>query len=222
MPFSRHFMRHFIFIVFLFLAKFSIGQIRVNNTDVKNADSAIIFSDVINHFRVEGIKDFRNHQVTIEGGMLSLVGANEFLVRDVKKDKVTIHVFALAGKTKKEVYNGVFQVQDAGEPSVQLKEEYDQTYSNGQTLNRTHLEVVMSNPNYSGNWEVAHFEISLQDPAGNIVLPPTFVSGKYLGKTIYDKVEALTSGGKILFSQVILTYTDGGYHKYRDFVLRKK
>ena len=215
-------MRYSICIVFLFLAKVSIAQIRVKNIDVLNSDSAIVFRDVINHFKVEGIKDFTRHQVAIDGGMLSLVGANELLIRDIKSDKVTIHVFALTGKAKKEVYNCVFQVQDAGEPSVQLKEEYDQTFSNGQTINQTSLQVVMSNQNYGGNWEVAHFEISLQDPAGNIVLSPTFVSGKYLGKTIYDKVEALPSGGKILFSQVILTYNGGGYHKYKDFALRKK
>lgn len=219
---SRHRMRHSICIVFLFLAKASIGQIRVKNTDVVNSDSAIVFRDVINHVKVEGIKDFTHHQVAIEGGMLSLAGGNELLVIGIKSDTVTFHVFTVAGKTKKEVYSAVFRAQNAGEPSVQLKEEYDQTFSNGQTVNRTSLEVVMSNSNYGGNWEVAHFEISLQDPTGNIVLPPTFVSGKYLGKTIYDRVEALPSGGKILFSQVILTYAGAGYHKYKDFALRKK
>jgi hypothetical protein len=214
-------MRLSLCIFFLFLAKLGLCQVDIKNTDLLHDDSAIVFRDVINHFKIEGIKDFKHHQVVIDGGMLSLIGENRFLVTSVKSNEVKIHVF-LSGKTSKEICTRVFHVEDAGEPTVQLQEKYDQTLSNGQVINQTSLEVSFVNPNYTGIWQVAHFEISLRDPAGNRVLSPSFVSGKYLGKVIYDKINELQRGGTILFSQVILTYPDGGYHQYKDFSLRKK
>ena len=115
-----------------------------------------------------------------------------------------------------------FLVQDAGKPVLTLVEHYDDTLTSGQIINKTRLAVKLPNPNYTGDYRVAHFEISLQDPSGRVILDPTFVSGNIPGKTIYEKIDKLEPDSKILFTQVILTYPDGGYHKYKEIVLQKK
>jgi len=199
----------------------SKSQISIKNTDVLN-DSAIVFRDVINHFTVEGVKNFIDYHVTIHGGMISLIGGNKFIARDFKANEIKIQIYSPSGKPSKKIYTRLFRVEEAGHPSVQLMEEPDKIFSNGDTVNQTRLEVFLSNPNYKGDWEVAHFEISLRDSSGTTVLPTTFVSGKYLGKPIYDKIIALSAGSKILFTQVILSYPYGGYRKYDDFTLTRK
>jgi hypothetical protein len=211
-----------ILLASLILMQSAFAQVRILNTDLTETDSPIIFRDVMNHISVEGIKVSPYYLFTIQGAMLSLRGTNKFVVSHVSRDSVRINVFK-AEKTKQvKIGSKVFRVQIAGEPSVVLDEEYDDSVSNGQILNQSRLEVKLPNPNYSGDYQVAHFEISLKDPAGNAVLPLTFVSGKYLGKAIYDKITSLPSGSKINFTHVILTYSDGGYMQYKDFVLERK
>jgi hypothetical protein len=215
-------MRLSIAIALLVLTLSSFAQTKILNTDLTESDSPIIFKDVINHISVEGIKVSPYYIFTIQGAMLSLRGSNKFVVSHVSRDSVTINVFKAEKSKQIKIYSKLFRAQTAGAPSVVLDEEYDDSSSNGQILNQTRLEVKIPNPNYDGDYQVAHFEISLKDAAGNIVLPPTFISGKYLGKVIYDKIVSLPSGGKILFTQIILTYSDGGYMQYKDFVLEIK
>ena len=213
-------MKDVFLLVFLIISQFCSAQIRVRNADVYEGDSNILFRDVINHITIDGIEDFTQYRVIIEGGMLRIVGENKVLVSNLNNDRATISVLNVSNG--KEVYSAKFIVQDAGEPLVYLEEEHDETFSNKQTINRSRLEVKLPNPNYGGSYEVAHFEIGLIDSLGNLVMAPTFISGKYLGKSIYEQINSLPTGGRIYFSQVILTYANGGYRKYKDFVLQKK
>ncbi len=215
-------MKLIIVLSFLIITKFGTAQIRVTNTDLASTDSQILFRDLKNHITIEGVKDFTQHAVTIDGGMLSLNGSNKILVSNLSKDEVKITVAKRGTNYTRKIHTARFKAQEAGEPAVVLEEEYDDSLSNGQILNRTSLIVKLPNHNYGGDYQVAHFEISLIDSVGKLVLSPTFVSGKFLGKYLYDKVNSLPPGGKIYFTQVVLSYSDGGYKKYKDFTLLRK
>ena len=211
-----------ILLIILLSGKFCFAQINVKNTDLLDPDSSVLFKDMVNHITIEGIKDFTQHQVTIEGGLLTYIGGNTALVTGLSGDKATVIVYRKIKNNRKEIHSAQFKVQDAGIPVVELVEKKDKSFSNGQIINETSLVVKMSNKNYDGDVAVAHFEMSLVDSSGNIIMPSTFISGKYLHKSNYDKILSLASGGKIYFTQVILTYPNGGYMKYKDFAVQKK
>ncbi|MDB5252964.1 MAG: hypothetical protein JWP27_2133 [Flaviaesturariibacter sp.] len=211
------------FILTLLFCLSSFGQIRIQNVDLKNRDSSILFRDMVNHIELSGLPDPAKVGIWIQGGMVSYIGKGKYLAMRLTGEEAVISLFAQKKSGAKTVLTSRrFFVQTAGEPSVTLDEEFTDTVSNGQELNRTRLEVKLPNPNYGGQYQVAHFEICLIDPMKNIVLPPTFISGEYLGKEIDDKIQALPVDGIIRFTQVVLTYPDGGFHKYKDFSLRRK
>ena len=108
----------------------------------------------------------------------------------------------------------IFRVEKTGKPAVTFQKEEDRTLSNGQSVNYSHLEVGLPNKNFSNSWEVVHFEISLLKKDGTVVMPATFISGKYPGKEIMDRLIQTGKGGKILFEQVVIKYKDGPYVKY--------
>ena len=212
-------MKIILLIAFLSFSNIGFCQLRIVNVDNIDNGSNILFKDLINHVSIEGMTDFRHHIVTVKGGASTLIGGNNMLVKNLLGNTATITVSGFSKTGKKETTSTIFTIETAGEPSVELKEENDESFSNGQVLNRSRLEVTLPNSNYNGNYEVAHFEISLSDSLGNSILPLTFVSEKYLGKDINDKILSLSKGGKILFTHVILTYKDGGYKEYKDFSL---
>ena len=49
---------------------------------------------------------------------------------------------------------------------------------------------------------------------GSVALPATFISGKYPGKDVIDKIQQMGKGGRIVFDQVVIKYKDGPYEKY--------
>lgn len=209
-----------LFLYFLFSVP-AYSQIRVRNMDLKNPDSAILFRDLRNHIEISSIKDMTQYQISWVGAFMTYIGQRELLVSNISKDTVTVNVNYMGKGKSVLVYTRKFLVQDAGSPTVVLNEKENETFSNGQIWNGTTLEVQVPNANYGGDWTVAHFEISLYDPAGRQLLPPTFVSGKFLGRELYDQVRSLPAGSDIKFTQVILTYADGGYQQYSDFVLER-
>lgn len=211
----------FLFISFLFSVA-AYSQIRIRNTDLQNPDSAILFRDLENHIEITGIKDMAQYQVSWVGAYMTFIGQRKLLVNNISRDTVTVKVNYMGKGKTVLVYTRKFLVQDAGSPTVVLDEKENETFSNGQILNRTSLEVKLPNANYGGDWSVAHFEISLFDPAGRQLLPPTFVSGKFLGRELYDQVRSLPAGSVIKFTQVILTYANGVYQQYKEFVLKWK
>lgn len=209
-----------LFLSFLFSVA-AYSQIRVRNMDLANPDSAILFRDLRNHIEISGIKDMTQYQISWVGAYMTYIGERKLLVSNISKDTVTIKVNYMGKGKSVLVYTRKFLVQDAGSPTVVLNEKENETFSNGQIWNGTTLEVQVPNANYGGGWTVAHFEISLYDPSGRQLLPPTFVSGKFLGRELYDQVRSLPAGSAIRFTQVILTYADGGYQQYKDFVLKR-
>lgn len=215
-------MRATFTLLFLALTLISPGQFKARNVDASSGDSSVIFRDIINHITIEGIKDLSRYGVSMDGAVFTYLGFNRFLIKKVISDTVKINVFRGALKKQKIVYSQKFIVEEAGVPSVILKEESDETFSSGQIFNRTRLQVRIPNPHYTGECKVAHFEISVRDSQDKLVMPVTFISGNYLGKSIYNKINSLTSGAKMYFTQVILTYPDGDYEKYEDFILEKK
>lgn len=215
-------MRVILVLVFFLFSAAADSQIRVRNTDLKNLDSSILFRDLKNHIEVTGIKDMSQYLVFWHGAYVAYIGDRKQLVTSISKDTVTLKVNFMGKGKSVVVYSRKFLVQDAGSPTVVLNEKENDTISNGQILNRTSLEVKVPNANYGGDLNVAHFEISLYDATGREILPPIFVSGKYLSREIYDQVKSLPGGSSIKFTQVVLTYTDGGYQQYKDFVLKRK
>lgn len=209
-----------LFLSFLFSVA-AYSQIRVRNIDLANPDSAILFRDLRNHIEISGIKDMTQYQISWVGAYMTYIGQRELLVSNISKDTVTVKVNYMGKGKSVLVYTRKFLVQDAGSPTVVLNEKENETFSNGQIWNGTTLEVQLPNANYGGDWTVAHFEISLYDPAGRQLMPPTFVSGKFLGRELYDQVRSLPAGSPIRFTQVILTYADGGYQQYKDFELER-
>lgn len=218
---ATYMMRVILVLVSFLFSVAADSQIRVRNMDLKNPDSAVLFRDLMNNIEISGIKNMSQYLVYWDGAYIAYTGERKQLVTRISKDTVTVKVNYMGKGKSVLVYTRKFLVQDAGSPTVVLDEKQNDTLSNGQIWNGTSLEVKVPNANYGGNWGVAHFEISMYDSTGREILPPTFVSGKYLGREKYDQVKSLPGGSSIRFTQVVLTYTNGGYQQYKDFVLKR-
>ena len=197
---------------------FCSGQVILENTDLKNNDSAIIFKSVANHFELVGDNVPELNVIQIKGGKMFRKSYNSFVVDYIESDTVQIEVSEMIGDDKKILISKVFKSVNIGEPSVELIFTKDTTYSNGQIINWSRLVVKFDNQNYTGSWEVAHFELSIFDSNGSVIKVPTFQSGKYLSKKNTDIFFPLNRGSKIIFSNIVLKYPDGEYRKYPDLI----
>ena len=192
----------------------SRGQVKIINEDQVSRDSSVLFKEIKNHIWIEGSRQMKEIALSAEGALVSYVGPGKYLVYDVEADVVKLSVLKIENEKSQVINTREFRVEKVGKPLVSFLKEEDRTLSNGQTLNYSHLEVSLPNKKFSSSWEVVHFEISLVKKDGSVAMPSTFVSGKYPGKEIMDKVQQLGKGGKMVFEQVVIKYKDGPYEKY--------
>jgi hypothetical protein len=214
----------YAFILFFLAIKFVCqGQFKAINMDASLDDSPIIFRDFKNHILFRGLKDFSRYGVSVEGASLTSPQYNNVVsVTDIKRDTVTIHLFKSISGKPKIIYSRKFIAQNIDKPKVVLKEDSAVQPSGSRPFYFDRLEVEYLNPNYTGECKVAHFEISIEDSKGELIVPPTFISGNYINPPVSNKIALLTAGSKVHFSQVIIKYSGEEYIKYEDFVLEKE
>ena len=214
-------MKHLISVVlcsFAFCASWS--QVNIYNEDLVSKDSSLLFKDLINHISIDGSRQMKAIELSAEGALVSYVGPGKYLVHDVEADRVKLSVLKIENEKSQVIFSKEFIVQKSGKPVVSLVREEDVILSNGEPANHSYLKITVPNGNYRGSWEVAHFEMTLVKSDGSILMPATFISGRYPGKIITDQIKLLGKGGKIVIEQVVLKYKDGPYQKYGSFTVQ--
>jgi hypothetical protein len=207
-------MKLFLTVLTLLFCSLSQAQVKIINEDQVSRDSSVLFKEIKNHIWIEGSRQMKEIALSAEGALVSYVAPGKYLVYDVEADKVKLNVVKIENDKSEVISTREFRVEKVGKPGVSFQREEDRTLSNGQTVNYSHLELTVPNRRYSSSWEVVHFEISIFKKDGSVAMPATFVSGKYPGKEIMDKIRQIGKGGKILFEQVVIKYKDGPYEKY--------
>ncbi|PZR23723.1 MAG: hypothetical protein DI535_23505 [Citrobacter freundii] len=193
-------------------------QLQLINEDVSHPDSLIVFHAHLNHFTLTGEEDLHLFGLRLKNGVVTYTGNGRYLVRSLSKEPVEITVFRRDENTdtQKIISTTVYQVQDIGECKVQLVEQEDEKLSNGQVINQTSLELSFTNKNYNGPSSIAHFEISALQPDKSKLFSNVFVSGKFLGVDITNRLKKLKKGGRLLFSQVVMYTQEGSYQRLSD------
>jgi hypothetical protein len=207
-------MKLFLFVLTFLFCIASQAQVKIINEDQVSRDSSILFKEIKNHIWIEGSRQMKEIALSAEGAMVSYVGPGKYLVYDVEADRVKLNVLKIENDKSEVISTREFRVEKVGKPAVSFQKEEDRTLSNGQTVNYSHLELTVPNRRYSSSWEVVHFEISVFKKDGTIAVPATFVSGKYPGKELIDKIAQTGKGGKMVFEHVVIKYKDGPYEKY--------
>jgi hypothetical protein len=207
-------MKLFLSVLTLLLCTASQSQVKIINEDQVSRDSFVLFKDIKNHIWIEGSRQMKEIALSAEGALVSYVGPGRYTVHDIEADKVKLNVIRIENGKSEIISTREFIVEKLGKPAVSFEKEEDRTLSNGQTVNYSHLELKVPNRRYSSSWEVVHFEITVFRKDGTVAIPANFISGKYPGKEMMDRIKEVGKGGRIVFDQVVIKYKDGPYEKY--------
>lgn len=189
------------------------AQITITNEDLAVPEKNLLFAGFPNHIYVDGARPEQIH-VSMVNGYIMNRGNNNYIARVIDGNKTAIIRATIWIGDRPKTTSKTFTVESLGDTTVYFVPEKDTVYSNNQRANRTRLEVSFSNINFKGNYEVAHFDLTVKDYQGIERISKKFISGPYFDTGITDILKTLR-GGQLVFEQMVLKGNDSHYSRYQ-------
>lgn len=193
-------------------------QIKIWTDDLHESYDSILFDQFPNHITVENTAYYKTVVHTSNAPVMA-IGNNRFVITPIDKQKPVTVTVVDHGSKKPRSFVKTFSVESLGDTSVRFLNLADTLDILEHRVNYSRLQLSFSNPRFEGNYEVAHFELTIKDAAGNEKISRQFISGHYLGLGLTDFLKTM-KGGTVFFDNIVLKGHDTRYTQVRSFTVQ--